>query len=125
MRSVGLGVVLIGAVALGCTLAPFASRSLAGVEIASPTPDPAAEPSPTLVSSPTPTGTATASPDVVTDLLARTNKLRSALGLPSITLNSALMSAAQNQAEWMVSTGIVAHQRPDGSTPALRAQAAG
>ena len=59
------------------------------------------------------------------DLLGRINNLRASLGLPGYTLSGTLAAAAQSQAQWMVETGVVSHTRPDGSTPRLRAQAAG
>ncbi len=58
-------------------------------------------------------------------LLGRINTLRASQALPPYSLNAALMKSAQNQAEWMVLTGQVVHIRPDGSTPARRAQEAG
>lgn len=58
-------------------------------------------------------------------LLARINSLRASVGLYSYTLNGALMSAAQSQAQWMADTGQVSHTRPDGSTPRSRALASG
>ncbi len=77
------------------------------------------------MSSATQTSTTTPVPAVVAELLARTNRLRASLGLPALALNTTLAAAAQNQADWMVSTGMVVHKRPDGSTPSQRAQAAG
>ncbi|HEX2908441.1 MAG TPA: CAP domain-containing protein, partial [Phototrophicaceae bacterium] len=59
------------------------------------------------------------------DLIGRINALRGSLGLPGYTLNGALAAAAQGQAQWMADTGTVSHTRPDGSTPRLRAAAAG
>ncbi len=59
------------------------------------------------------------------DLLGRINNLRASLGLPGYTLSGTLSAAAQSQAQWIVETGVVSHTRPDGSTPRLRAQAAG
>jgi hypothetical protein len=55
------------------------------------------------------------------DLLGRINGLRGELGLPGYTLNGILSAAAQNQAEWMVTSGQVSHTQPDGSTPSSRA----
>lgn len=59
--------------------------------------------------------------DVSGDLLGRINGLRGELGLPGYTLNGILSAAAQNQAEWMVTSGQVSHTQPDGSTPSSRA----
>ena len=58
-------------------------------------------------------------------LMGRINNLRTSVGLPAYTWNSALAAAAQSQAQWMVDTGTIAHARPDGSTPRARAMAAG
>lgn len=59
--------------------------------------------------------------DAASDLLNRVNTLRVSLGLAPYNLNSALASAAQDQAQWMANTGQVSHTRPDGSTPRIRA----
>ncbi len=59
------------------------------------------------------------------DLLGRINNLRAQHGLPGYTLNAALMVAAQQQAQWIVDTGTIAHTHPDGSGPRTRALAAG
>lgn len=59
------------------------------------------------------------------ELLSRINDLRVSLGLSGYTTNSALASAAQNHAAWMVNTGKVSHTQDDGSGPRSRAQAAG
>jgi hypothetical protein len=67
----------------------------------------------------------TLSQDERGDLLSRINNLRAGLGLHPYTLNSALDAAAQNQAQWMASTGNVSHYQDDGSTPRIRAVAAG
>ncbi|MBZ0277533.1 MAG: LysM peptidoglycan-binding domain-containing protein [Anaerolineae bacterium] len=63
--------------------------------------------------------------DEINDLLGRINNLRASLGLYAYTYNSALASAAQSQAQWMVDTGSISHTRPDGSNPRSRATAAG
>jgi len=64
--------------------------------------------------------------DVTSDLLGRINNLRASKGLPGYTLNGALASAAQNQAQWMIDNDCaIAHTRPDGSNPRSRARAAG
>lgn len=60
------------------------------------------------------------------DLLGRINNLRASKGLPAYTLNGALSSAAQSQAQWLVENGCaIAHVHPDGSSPRSRALAAG
>ena len=59
------------------------------------------------------------------DLLARINNLRAQHGLPSYSINGALTNAAQQQAQWIVDTGTIAHTHPDGSGPRTRALAAG
>jgi hypothetical protein len=66
-----------------------------------------------------------AAQDEVGDLLARVNNLRASVGVPPYSLNGALSAAAQNQAQWMAETGMIAHTRPDGSGPRTRALAAG
>ena len=59
------------------------------------------------------------------DLLARMNALRAQHGLPGYSINGALTIAAQQQAQWIVDTGTIAHTHPDGSGPRTRAIAAG
>lgn len=59
------------------------------------------------------------------DLLGRINALRGSLGLPGYSTNGSLAAAAQGQAQWMADTGMISHTRPDGSTPRMRASAAG
>src|SRR5215813_12656921 len=138
MRLVSAGLVLIGSLALGCTLVPAIlaknaqaalASSTAGLAFDSPTPSLTLSPTATRTSTPTPTSvlTLTASPEptIVSDLLERTNRLRLSLGLPTLIWIEQLSIAAQNQAEWMASSGIVAHQRPDGSLPSQRAFEAG
>lgn len=66
-----------------------------------------------------------AAQDVPGDLLGRINGLRASLGLPGYTLNGALSAAAQSQARWMADTGVISHNRPDGSGPRTRAVNAG
>ena len=63
--------------------------------------------------------------DDVGELLRRINGLRSSLGLHAYTLNVSLTAAAQNQASWMANSGQISHTQPDGSTPRVRAVAAG
>ena len=59
------------------------------------------------------------------DLLGRMNALRAQHGLPGYSINGALTIAAQQQAQWIVDTGTIAHTHPDGSGPRTRAIAAG
>jgi hypothetical protein len=59
------------------------------------------------------------------DLLSRINALRAQHGLPGYSINGALAIAAQQQAQWIVDTGTMAHTHPDGSGPRTRALAAG
>src|SRR5215471_16657407 len=138
MRYVSAGLLMIGSLVLGCTFippivakntqaAPTSPTLIPGYD--SPTSSPSLSPTATRTSTPTPTSvlTLTASPEptIVADLLERTNRLRLSLGLPTLIWNEQLGIAAQNQAEWMASSGIVAHQHPDGSLPSQRAFEAG
>jgi len=59
------------------------------------------------------------------DLLGRINDLRASVGLAGYSINGALAAAAQDQAQWMATTGEVSHTRADGSGPRSRAAAAG
>jgi hypothetical protein len=61
----------------------------------------------------------------VNDLLGRINNLRSSVGRAPYALNGALSAAAQDHAQWIVSTGNVAHTRPDGNGVRSRAIAFG
>ncbi|MCC6616916.1 MAG: LysM peptidoglycan-binding domain-containing protein [Anaerolineae bacterium] len=63
--------------------------------------------------------------DDVGDLLGRINALRASVGRAPYALSGALSAAAQDQAQWMASTGTVSHTRPDGSGPRTRALNAG
>lgn len=64
-------------------------------------------------------------PAIIQDIFTRENNLRARRGLPSLRFNAALMAAAQDQAVWLVATGIRTHIRPNGSRPSTRATAAG
>jgi LysM repeat protein len=64
-------------------------------------------------------------PGVIPDMLGRMNALRERKGLPPYNLNPQLTAAAQDQANWLVETGIRGHYRPDGNRPSHRANAAG
>jgi hypothetical protein len=63
--------------------------------------------------------------DETGSLLTRINNLRGTKGLPAYAINGALSAAAQQQAQWIVDHGTVAHVHPDGSSPQSRATAAG
>lgn len=63
--------------------------------------------------------------DATGDLLGRINGLRASLGLAPYSLNGALAAAAQGHAQWMTDAQSISHTRPDGSTPTMRAAAAG
>jgi hypothetical protein len=63
--------------------------------------------------------------DEVSDLLGRINNLRGGVGRAPYALNGALSAAAQDQAQWIVATGTVAHTRPDGNGVRTRAIAFG
>jgi LysM repeat protein len=69
--------------------------------------------------------TAYPDPVVIQDLYGRVNSLRARRGLPPLSFNTALITAAQGQADWLVATGIRTHIRPDGNRPSTRAKAAG
>ncbi len=130
MRYISASIFLIAFLAFGCTLSPAYLANNVQASTLSHDPDsPTPSPTPTATSTPTPTSilTLTASPEptIVSDLLERTNRLRVSLGLPTLIWNQQLSIAAQNQAEWMASSGMVAHQRPDGSMPSQRAFDAG
>jgi LysM repeat protein len=60
------------------------------------------------------------------DLIAMVNQLRAEQGLPALQINSLLMSAAQSQTDWRVSSGnYITHSGEGGTTPTDRAAAAG
>jgi LysM repeat protein len=59
------------------------------------------------------------------DLINAVNALRAAYGLPLYGINSILLFTAQNQAEFMASTGQVTHSGPGGITLTQRLLAAG
>ena len=64
-------------------------------------------------------------PSIVDDMLQRTNDLRLRRGLEPYVLNAALNTAAQNQANWLASTGRRGHYGENGSLPSHRAKAVG
>lgn len=66
-----------------------------------------------------------AAQDPVSDLLGRINSLRASQGLPAYSLNGALNAAAQGHAQWMADSQTISHTGPSGSTPTVRAAAAG
>lgn len=59
------------------------------------------------------------------ELVNLTNKERAASGLPALTLDSQLSSAAMNKASDMLSKNYWAHNAPDGTTPWVFIKAAG
>src|SRR5688572_7566043 len=61
----------------------------------------------------------------VYDLINAVNALRAAYGLTPYNINSILMFTAQNQADFMASTGQVTHAGPGGITLTQRLLAAG
>jgi uncharacterized protein YkwD len=58
-------------------------------------------------------------------VIAAVNSLRGSNGLPAYSTNSILMGTAQAQADYMASTGVIAHTGPGGTRPYQRALAAG
>lgn len=58
-------------------------------------------------------------------LHAQINALRAQLGLHGYVWNNQLAAAAQQQSDYMASTGHVSHQQSNGSTPTDRARANG
>ncbi len=65
------------------------------------------------------------SPASAADVIAAVNALRASHGLPAYTVNSILMGTAQGQADYMASTGNIAHTGPGGVTVTQRLLAAG
>ena len=59
------------------------------------------------------------------DLIAAVNGLRASKGLPALQTNAALMASAQGHSEYQASIHTATHSGADGSTPGLRAAAAG
>jgi uncharacterized protein YkwD len=59
------------------------------------------------------------------DLVNAVNNLRAAYGLPPYSINPILMAVAQNQADYMASTGNVSHTGAGGSSVTVRLLAAG
>jgi uncharacterized protein YkwD len=64
-------------------------------------------------------------PSIIPDLLARVNRVRARRGLAPYELNEQLSAAAQDQANWLVQTGLRRHFRPGGIGPSARVAAAG
>lgn len=58
---------------------------------------------------------------ILQDMFERINRLRERRGLQPYMRNASLDAAAQDQAEWLVSTGWRGHYRRDGSRPSTRA----
>ncbi|MCQ3931662.1 MAG: hypothetical protein DPW16_14490 [Chloroflexi bacterium] len=63
--------------------------------------------------------------DAAQELLRLVNDYRTANGMPPLTANPALMTAAQRHADWQAATNIHSHQGEGGSMPQDRATAAG
>ena len=66
-----------------------------------------------------------ADPAIIEDIVNRLNTLRTQRGLQPYQLHPLLNTAAQDQAMWLVETGLRGHRRPDGSTPRARVESAG
>jgi LysM repeat protein len=71
------------------------------------------------------TGTAEAQGSPTTDVLQLVNQVRAEYGLPSLSYNSSLATAAQNHANFIALNAIYSHIGINGSTWQDRAQAAG
>lgn len=63
--------------------------------------------------------------DAAQELLRLVNDYRASNGMPPLTANPALMTAAQRHADWQAATNIHSHQGEGGSMPQDRASAAG
>ncbi|CAG0987414.1 Muramidase-2 [Anaerolineae bacterium] len=63
--------------------------------------------------------------DAAQELLRLVNDYRASNGMPPLTANSALMTAAQRHADWQAANNIHSHQGEGGSMPQDRATAAG
>ncbi|MEO7712836.1 MAG: CAP domain-containing protein [Gemmatimonadaceae bacterium] len=59
---------------------------------------------------------------VAGEMIERANASRRASGLPALSRNAKLMSAAQLQADQMVKAGVMAHELPDQPYPTLRSR---
>ena len=88
-------------------------------------------PVPATTSTPPPSAGTTVSPvvpvalnvtAVAGEMIERANASRRASGLPSLTRNAKLMSAAQLQADQMVKAGVMAHELPGLPYPTLRSR---
>jgi hypothetical protein len=64
-------------------------------------------------------------PAVLDDVYSRINQLRTKHHIAPLKRSAAPDAAAQNQAEWLATTGLRTHFRPDGSKPSTRAAQAG
>lgn len=69
--------------------------------------------------------TAAAQSDPAHELIQLVNEYRAANGMPPLAVNSALMIAAQRQADWQAINYIHSHQGEGGTMPQDRATAAG
>lgn len=59
------------------------------------------------------------------EIIQLVNQVRASYGLPPLQVNSALVVAAQNHANWMAANGVYSHTGEGGSSPQSRATAAG
>lgn len=69
--------------------------------------------------------TAVSAQSPTADILTLVNQLRASYGLPAFTYDPQLASAAQAHANWMAQTAVYSHTGAGGSTPQIRANAAG
>ncbi len=67
----------------------------------------------------------TAQSDSAYELARLVNEFRATNGMPALAINSALMTAAQRQADWLAVNHIHSHQGEGGTMPQDRATAAG
>ena len=59
------------------------------------------------------------------EIIQLVNQVRASYGLPPLQVNSALVAAAQNHANWMAANNVYSHTGQGGSSPQSRATAAG
>ena len=59
------------------------------------------------------------------EIIHLVNEVRASYGLPPLQLNSALVAAAQNHANWMAANNFYSHTGQGGSSPQSRATASG
>ncbi len=61
-------------------------------------------------------------PSLIDDMIQRMTTYRERYGLPPYIINEQLSHAAQDQADWLVATGMRTHFRPGGIGPSQRAK---